>query len=109
MARIVGVDIPNEKVTWVALTYVHGIGKKTAFDILEAVGVNPQRRVKDLTDDELERLGAGLRDLEEALEQIKRDHDLTAPVEELRRGLDDVVEEVVDKLVNPDRWADEAR
>lgn len=63
----------------------------------------------DLTDDELERLGAGLRDLEEALEQIKRDHDLTAPVEELRRGLDDVVEEVVDKLVNPDRWADEAR
>lgn len=56
MARIVGVDIPNEKVTWVALTYVHGIGKKTAFDILEAVGVNPQRRVKDLTDDELARI-----------------------------------------------------
>jgi small subunit ribosomal protein S13 len=56
MARIVGVDIPNEKVTWVALTYVHGIGKKTAFDILESVGVNPQRRVKDLTDDELARI-----------------------------------------------------
>ena len=56
MARIVGVDIPNEKVTWVALTYVPGIGKKTAFDILEAVGVNPQRRVKDLTDDELARI-----------------------------------------------------
>lgn len=56
MARIVGVDIPNERVTWVALTYVHGIGKKTAFDILEAVGVNPQRRVKDLTDDELARI-----------------------------------------------------
>jgi len=56
MARIVGVDIPNEKVTWVALTYVHGIGKRTAFDILEAVGVNPQRRVKDLTDDELARI-----------------------------------------------------
>jgi small subunit ribosomal protein S13 len=56
MARIVGVDIPSEKVTWVALTYVHGIGKKTAFDILEAVGVNPQRRVKDLTDEELARI-----------------------------------------------------
>jgi small subunit ribosomal protein S13 len=56
MARIVGVDIPNDKVTWVALTYVHGIGKKTAFDILEAVGVVPQRRVKDLTDEELARI-----------------------------------------------------
>lgn len=56
MARIVGVDIPNDKVTWVALTYVHGIGKKTAFDILEAVGVVPQRRVKDLTDEELAKI-----------------------------------------------------
>lgn len=56
MARIVGVDIPNDKVTWVALTYVHGIGKKVAFDILEAVGVVPQRRVKDLTDEELAKI-----------------------------------------------------
>ena len=58
MARIVGVDIPNEKVSWVALTYVHGIGKKSAHDILENVGVAPQRRVKDLTDEELARITA---------------------------------------------------
>jgi len=53
MARIVGVDVPSEKVVWVALTYIHGIGKKSAFDILLAAGVDPQRRLKDLTDEEL--------------------------------------------------------
>jgi small subunit ribosomal protein S13 len=56
MARLVGVDVPNEKVAWVALTYVHGIGRKSARDILAAVGVDPQRRVKDLTDEELGRI-----------------------------------------------------
>ena len=56
MARIVGVDIPNEKVVWVALTYVHGIGKKSAMDILEAVGVSPQRRVKDLSDEDIAKI-----------------------------------------------------
>lgn len=56
MARIVGVDIPNEKVTWVALTYIHGIGRKAALKILAATGIDPQRRVKDLTDEELSNL-----------------------------------------------------
>lgn len=56
MARIVGVDIPNEKVTWVALTYIHGIGRKSALDILAATGIDPQRRLKDLTDEELSNL-----------------------------------------------------
>jgi small subunit ribosomal protein S13 len=58
MARIVGVDIPNDKVVWVALTYLHGIGRKTAYDILATTGVSPQRRVKDLNDEELARLTA---------------------------------------------------
>jgi small subunit ribosomal protein S13 len=58
MARIVGVDIPNDKVVWVALTYIHGIGRKLSYDILAAVGVSPQRRVKDLTDEELAKLTA---------------------------------------------------
>jgi small subunit ribosomal protein S13 len=58
MARIVGVDIPNDKVVWVALTYVHGIGRKLSYDILAATGVNPQRRVKDLTDEELAKITA---------------------------------------------------
>ena len=56
MARIVGVDIPNEKVTWVALTYIHGIGRRAAHSILAATGIEPQRRVKDLTDEELSNL-----------------------------------------------------
>jgi small subunit ribosomal protein S13 len=56
MARIVGVDIPNEKVTWVALTYIHGIGRKAAHDILAATGIDPRRRVKDLSDEELSNL-----------------------------------------------------
>ena len=56
MARIVGVDIPNEKVTWVALTYIHGIGRRAALKILAATGIDPQRRVKDLTDEELSNL-----------------------------------------------------
>ncbi len=56
MPRIVGVDIPNDKVVWVALTYVYGIGRKSSFDILKATGINPQRRAKDLTDEELARL-----------------------------------------------------
>jgi small subunit ribosomal protein S13 len=56
MPRIVGVDVPSEKVVWVALTYIHGIGKKSAFDVLAAVHVDPQRRAKDLTDEELARI-----------------------------------------------------
>lgn len=53
MPRIVGVDIPSEKVAWVALMYIHGIGKKSAQDILKTLDINPQRRAKDLTDEEL--------------------------------------------------------
>lgn len=56
MARIVGVDVPNDKVAWVALTYIHGIGKKSSFEILGAVGIAPNRRVKDLTDEEIARI-----------------------------------------------------
>ena len=56
MPRIIGVDIPNEKVTWVALQYIHGIGKKTALDLCEVLGLDPTRRAKDLTDEELARI-----------------------------------------------------
>jgi small subunit ribosomal protein S13 len=56
MPRIVGVDIPADKVVWVSLTYVYGIGRKSALELLKAVGVNPQRRAKDLTDEELARI-----------------------------------------------------
>ncbi len=56
MARISGVTIPTNKQTWVALTYVHGIGVKSAYDILAAAKVEPTVRAKDLTDAEIGRI-----------------------------------------------------
>ena len=52
MARIAGVDLPKEKRVEIGLTYVYGIGRKSANDILAAAGVNPDTRVKDLTEDQ---------------------------------------------------------
>ena len=52
MARIAGIDLPKEKRVEIGLTYVYGIGRKSANDILAKAGVNPDTRVKDLTDDE---------------------------------------------------------
>jgi small subunit ribosomal protein S13 len=56
MARISGVTIPTEKQVWVSLTYVHGIGPKSANDILDGAKVEPTVRVKDLTDAEIGRI-----------------------------------------------------
>lgn len=52
MARIAGVDLPKEKRVEIGLTYVYGIGRKSANDILAKAGVNPDTRVKDLTEAE---------------------------------------------------------
>ena len=56
MARISGVDIPNSKRVEIALTYIYGIGRKSANDILVATGINPDTRAKDLTEDEIAKL-----------------------------------------------------
>lgn len=56
MARIAGVDLPKEKRVEVGLTYIFGIGQKTASDILAATGINPDTRIKDLTEDEVSKL-----------------------------------------------------
>ena len=56
MARIAGVDIPNNKRVEIALTYIYGIGRKSACDILAKTGVNPDTRAKDLTEDEIAKL-----------------------------------------------------
>lgn len=56
MARIAGVDLPNTKRVEVALTYIFGIGIKKSQHILEATGVNPDIRVKDLSDDDVSKL-----------------------------------------------------
>ena len=52
MARIAGVGLPREKRVEIALTYIYGIGRKTANDILAATGVNPDTRVKDMTEED---------------------------------------------------------
>ena len=52
MARIAGGDLPREKRVEIGLTYIYGIGKPTAQEILKKAGVNPDTRVKDLTEDE---------------------------------------------------------
>lgn len=56
MARLSGVDLPREKRVEVALTYIYGIGLKTSQTLLAQTGVSPDTRVRDLTDDEVNRL-----------------------------------------------------
>ena len=56
MARIAGVDLPRDKRIEIGLTYIYGIGRKTAEDILAATGVNPDTRVRDLTEDDVSKL-----------------------------------------------------
>ena len=53
MARIAGVDLPREKRVEIGLTYVYGIGRTSAKKILEETGINPDTRVKDLTEEEI--------------------------------------------------------
>ena len=56
MARIAGVDLPREKRIEIALTYIYGIGNTVADEIIEATGVNPDTRVKDLTEQDVGKL-----------------------------------------------------
>ena len=79
MARIVGVDIPNEKVVVVALTYIYGIGISTSKEILKKAQVPELKRVKDLTEEEITKIRAEIAHLKvegdlrrEVLLNIKR-------------------------------------
>ncbi|MGE4282925.1 MAG: 30S ribosomal protein S13 [Clostridia bacterium] len=56
MARIAGVDLPREKRVEIGLTYIFGIGQKRSNEILTMTGINPDTRVRDLTDDEIAKL-----------------------------------------------------
>lgn len=75
MARLEGVDLPREKRLEVALTYIFGIGKTRAAEVLETTGISPDIRVKDLTDDQL----VALRDFIDAHYEVEGD---------LRRSVD---------------------
>jgi small subunit ribosomal protein S13 len=69
MARIAGVDIPNNKRVEIALTYIYGIGRKSANDILAQTGISPDTRAKDLTEEEI----AKLRDVIESSYNVEGD------------------------------------
>ena len=69
MARIVGVDLPREKRVEIGLTYIFGIGRAPSNEAMQKTGVNPDTRVKDLTDDEV----AKLRDVIEHSYQVEGD------------------------------------
>ncbi len=56
MARIAGVDLPRDKRVEIALTYIYGIGNTTANGIIEKTGINPETRVRDLTEEEVNKL-----------------------------------------------------
>ncbi len=56
MARIAGVDLPNDKRVEIALTYIYGIGNTSASEIIKNTGINPDTRVKDLSEDEVAKI-----------------------------------------------------
>ena len=62
MARIAGVDLPREKRIEIGLTYIYGIGRVTADRLLEKAAVDPDTRVKDLTDDEVKKISEAIAD-----------------------------------------------
>ena len=68
MARIAGVDLPREKRIEIGLTYVYGIGRTTSNKILKEEGVNPDTRVRDITDDEVKRISEAIEKLNVTVE-----------------------------------------
>ena len=73
MARISGVDLPREKRVEIGLTYIYGIGRRSSNRILTEAGVNPDTRVKDLTDDEVKRISAVIADSQMVEGDLRRE------------------------------------
>ena len=73
MARNSGVDLPREKRVEIGLTYIYGIGRTSANRILAEAGVNPDTRVKDLTDDEVKKLAAVIADTQTVEGDLRRE------------------------------------
>ncbi len=68
MARIAGVDLPREKRVEIGLTYIYGIGRVTSNKILAEAGVNPDTRVRELTDDEVKKISEAMEKLDVTVE-----------------------------------------
>jgi hypothetical protein len=77
--------------------------------IRDALRIQAVRRIESgiLTDEECERLGQALMDLDIALEKIKEEQGITESVQAVRDGLDEMVDNVIDRIVNPERWQKE--
>ena len=73
MARISGVDLPREKRVEIGLTYIYGIGRASSNRILAEAGVNPDTRVKDLTDDEVKKLASIITDTQTVEGDLRRE------------------------------------
>jgi len=73
MARIAGVDLPREKRVEIGLTYIYGIGRTSSNRILAEAGVNPDTRVKDLTDDEVKKLATVIADSQQVEGDLRRE------------------------------------
>jgi len=78
--------------------------------IKDALNLQAMKRMEggSLSEEEMERLGEALMDLDVAIEEIKKEQGVTESVKSVRDGLDSIVDEVLDKMINPDRWRKEA-
>jgi len=77
--------------------------------IKDALNLQAMKRMEggSLSEEELERLGAALMDLDAAIEEIKKEQGVTESVKSVRDGLDSIVDDVIDKMINPQRWKKE--
>jgi len=77
--------------------------------IRDALKMQAIRRMDSgtLSDDEVERLGRALMELDGAIEEIKAEHDITETVYGIREGLDDIVDDMLDRIINPERWGED--
>jgi hypothetical protein len=78
--------------------------------IRDALKLQAMKRMEggSLTEEEIERLGQALMDLDTAIEEIKREQGIAESVRSVRDGLDDIVDDVLDRMINPERWEEEA-
>ena len=78
--------------------------------IRDALRLQAVKRMEggSLTEEEINRLGEALMDLDTAIDQIKEEQGITESVKAVRDGLDSIVDDVIDKIINPERWREEA-